>query len=89
MTDEREFVGAPLTPEEIREMEEIYRDKTSVDDVLAIAMNYAANRLTKLRELETAWWDKVVAVRGLPNDPRYRVDCKGPIVRIEKTGEKA
>jgi hypothetical protein len=59
------FLGAPLTAEEIHEMDEIGSDKRGAEDALKVALNYHANRISTISKLEVAWWNRVLGARGL------------------------
>lgn len=82
------FLGAPLTAEEIHEMDEIASDIRGADDMLKVALNYHANRISTINKLEKAWWERALGARGIDRDgPVYTLKRKGSFSGIVKDGE--
>jgi len=90
MNDEKKQIAEhlELTPEEIRELDEISSDKDGVKTALRVAQNYAANALSRLRRKEKKWWKDVMQKRGVPLHSHYVAEIDHTIPHIREATEQ-
>ncbi len=78
----------PLTPKQLKEIDEITLDKLSADGTLKIALAYHSNRINEIKKQEKAWWDNMAEVYKLDKDKKWNVNFTGPVICIEEKSEE-
>lgn len=65
----------PLTPDQIKTLDEIGLDRRSADETLKIALNFHANQINRIEKFEKAFWDGLAEAHGLDYSVKqYTID---------------
>lgn len=73
-----------LTPEEIKEIDEISRDTNAIKETLNIALTYHANAISRINEKKMNWWKTQSRIHNLDTSKKYYVDFGSPQVLIRE-----
>jgi cellobiose-specific phosphotransferase system component IIA len=80
----------PLTPAQIRQFDEISRDKSAAEATLKVALGFHTNVLNMIAKTEKTLWDELVLIHGLDIDNlcfKTMVD-RGEVVIVDYEGGK-
>jgi CXXX repeat modification system protein len=77
----------PLTPKQLKEIDEITLDKISAEATLKIALTYHSNRINKIKKQEKEWWEDMAEVYKLDKSKNWYINFTGPIICIEEKQE--
>ena len=81
----------PLTAEQIREIDELNRDRRANKELLDHAMNYYLNKESQLNKGFKNWWSELASVHGFDPTQPYKVaqvGAKTCIVRDEESEDE-